>query len=165
MTIQQAAKDMEAKINAELSEPTIQELAERYPYIVQWERMIKSFTYYMDAQLREAWKTDAPREAIYERQDGEWVTVNEVEDQEKQDMLRRLVGDPLTPRKNRKHRRQRKARLVVANTVLGNGHTIEIASFNVKGDANLAAQAMADYTKRPHGVLHKGSLTWFAPGA
>ena len=79
------------------------------------------------------------------------------------------VGDPLPTSKPKKKvhttRKCRKARLVVENAIKEDGSTIELASFNLKGDANLAAQAMADYTKRPHGVLHKGSLTWFAPGA
>jgi len=76
------------------------------------------------------------------------------------------TGDPLPkPKKARPTRNSRKARLVVENTNRGDGSTIELASFNLKGDANLAAQAMANYTKRTHGVLHKGSLTWWTPQA
>jgi len=53
------------------------------------------------------------------------------------------TGDPLPkPKKARPTRNSRKARLVVENTNRGDGSTIELASFNLKGDANLAAQAI-----------------------
>lgn len=48
-----------------------------YPWIIAWGHITGSYAHYIDAQVDKALKTDAPFDAIYQRDDGTWATLRE----------------------------------------------------------------------------------------
>ena len=61
--------------------PTIKH---EYPYITVWGKMMGSYDYYIESQIRRARETNAPSTAIYEqgRKSGQWSVVEEVENRD-----------------------------------------------------------------------------------
>lgn len=54
----------------------IEQLKLKYPCIVEWCRVMQSFEYYVINQLFQAEKDNAPRNAIYTKDDGKWETAD-----------------------------------------------------------------------------------------
>lgn len=63
---------------------TIADLETRYPWIVRWENLMKSFEPYRNDQLRLAAQLDAPPNAIYRnskyasKNPGKWMTTDDI---------------------------------------------------------------------------------------
>ena len=54
---------------------TFEKQIEKYPWIVAWGHNMGSYAYYIDAQCEKAEQTNAPFDAIYQLDDGEWATI------------------------------------------------------------------------------------------
>lgn len=66
------------------------ELRKKYPCIVQWGKEMCSYDYYID---NEVWKADtdnAPRNAVYKRDD-KWVTTDDIQNVPLRDSLNKLL--------------------------------------------------------------------------
>lgn len=55
----------------------MKKLTQKFPAIVAWGYMMRSFPYYIENQCEEANEDNAPRLAIYKRE-GIWITLDNV---------------------------------------------------------------------------------------
>lgn len=51
---------------------TIKNLSTKFPYILAWGRMLGSRDYYIANELIEAQQDNAPKDALYQREDSTW---------------------------------------------------------------------------------------------
>ena len=63
-----------------------------YLYIRAWGKMLGSFPVYIEREVEKARQSNAPRTAIYQRQDGSWATFGSVDSGETRDTVARLVN-------------------------------------------------------------------------
>jgi hypothetical protein len=64
----------------------------KYPYIRAWGKMMQSYDYYIESQIRDAIASKAPVDAIYRRDDGSWSRFADIEHEDtKQRVLSYLV--------------------------------------------------------------------------
>lgn len=59
----------------------------KYPYIYAWGKNLGSFNYYIQEQINLAEKENAPERAIYRRDTGEWIIIDEIENIPLRDFL------------------------------------------------------------------------------
>lgn len=52
---------------------------EDYLWIRKWGVMLQSYDYFIDEQVKKARDSGAPTNAIYQRRDGSWATINDIE--------------------------------------------------------------------------------------
>jgi hypothetical protein len=64
-----------------------------YPYIRAWGRMMSSFPYYIEDQVREATRDKAPQDAIYKGQDGKWETYRDVTREDTRMVIDRFIAE------------------------------------------------------------------------
>ncbi len=50
-----------------------------YPYIRAWGMMLGSFPSFIECEVEEAERTHAPQTAIYQDQDGNWMTFEDIQ--------------------------------------------------------------------------------------
>ena len=55
-------------------------MTEQIPYLAlrAWNRMLGGYQHYSDAQVARATEENAPQDAIFRRQNGEWARLGEV---------------------------------------------------------------------------------------
>ncbi len=66
-------------------------LWDQYKYIVAWGKMLGSYAYYIEDQIRNAIAENAPYTAIYNR-DGRWITYEEIQNPETKYMIDKLIN-------------------------------------------------------------------------
>lgn len=62
-----------------------------YLYIRAWGKMLGSFPAYIEREVENARQSNAPRTAIYQRQDGSWATFGTVNSGDTRDTVQRIV--------------------------------------------------------------------------
>lgn len=63
-----------------------------YLYIRAWGKMLGSFPAYIEREVEKARQSNAPRTAIYQRQDGSWATFGSVNSGDTRDAVTCLVN-------------------------------------------------------------------------
>jgi hypothetical protein len=53
-------------------------MTDDYPWIWRWGRLLGSFSYYIENEVKRAREDGAPQNAIYRRNDGTWATTDDV---------------------------------------------------------------------------------------
>ena len=64
-----------------------------YLYLRAWEKMMRSFPYYLDQQLAKARMENAPETAIFRGSDGNWEVFENVTNQQTRERVLRIVSD------------------------------------------------------------------------
>ena len=62
-----------------------------YKYVRAWGQSLGSHGYYIEEQIANAKKDNAPQTAIYKRQDGTWATFEEIKRDDTKEEIIRLV--------------------------------------------------------------------------
>lgn len=81
-----------------MSKGNIERLKSRFPYVYAWGRKMGSYGYYIEKQMLKAEEDNAPKNAIFKRDSGEWATTDrfdEVGIQELNDYLEGRRGGVL----------------------------------------------------------------------
>lgn len=63
-----------------------------HPYVVAWCRYMGSKNYWIEDQLEKAGRESAPETAIYRKQEGGWVTLEELQNEPLQQALVEYVA-------------------------------------------------------------------------
>lgn len=56
---------------------TMNELKKKYPFMYIWNKQMGSYDYYIENVLHNANKDGAPTNAVYQKDDGTWVTLDQ----------------------------------------------------------------------------------------